>query len=70
MISAQVVLMLIFIVGVVMMVPSAIFESRRPRQEGEPLGSHRIALNSLAFTGIMLDVGLSAAMFSMLRSGE
>lgn len=68
--SAQVVLMLIFIVGVLMMVPCAVFESRHPRQEGEPLGSRRIALISLAFTAIMLDVGLSAAMFSMLPSGE
>lgn len=70
MISAQVVLMLIYIVGVLMMVPLAVDMSRHPRQEGEPLGSRRIALISLAFTGIMLDVGLSAAMFSMLRSGE
>lgn len=70
MISAQVVLILIFIVGVLMMVPLAVDMSRHPRQEGEPLGSRRIALISLAFTGIMLDVGLSAAMLSMLRSGE
>lgn len=70
MISAQVVLILIFIVGVLMMVPLAVDMSRHPRQEGEPLSSRRIALISLAFTGIMLDVGLSAAMLSMLRSGE
>lgn len=70
MISAQVVLMLIFIVGVLMMVPLAVDMSRHPRREGEPLGSRRIALISLAFTGIMLDVGLSAAVISMLRSGE
>jgi hypothetical protein len=70
MISAQVVLTLIFIVGWLMMVPYVVFVSRHPRREGEPLGSRRIALISLAFTGIMLDVGLSAAMFSMLRSGE
>jgi hypothetical protein len=70
MISAQVVLILIIIVGALMMVPLAIFDSRHPRQEDEPLSSRRIALISLAFTGIMLDVGLSAAMFSMLSSGK
>jgi hypothetical protein len=62
--------MLIFIVGILMAVPYAIFESRHPRREGEPLGSRRVALISVAFTGILLDVGLSAAMFSMWRSGE
>lgn len=70
MISAQVVLILIYIVGVLMMVPLAVDMSRHARQEGEPLGSRRITLISLAFTGIMLDVGLSAAVISMLRSGE
>ncbi|MDQ0865301.1 hypothetical protein QF036_002882 [Arthrobacter globiformis] len=70
MISAQVVLILIIIVGALMMVPLAIFDSRHPRQEGETLGSRRIALISLAFTGIILDVGLSAAMISMLSSGK
>lgn len=69
MVSAQVVLTLIFIVGVLMMVPLAVDMSRHPRQEGEPMGSRRIALISLAFTGCMLDVGLSAAMFSMLGYG-
>lgn len=52
------------------MVPYAVFMSRHPGQEGEPLGSRLIALISLAFTGIMLDVGLGAAMFSMFTSGE
>lgn len=70
MIGAQVVLTLIFIAGVLMMVPYAVDMSRHPRQEGEPLGSRRIALISLAFTGIILDVGLSSAMISMLTSGE
>jgi hypothetical protein len=70
MIGAQVVLTLIFIVGVLMMVPYAVDMSRHPRQEGEPLGSRRIALISLAFTGIILDVVLSSALISMFTSGE
>jgi hypothetical protein len=68
--GAQGVLTLIFVVGVLMMVPYAVDMSRHPRQEGEPLGSRRTALISLALTGIILDVGLSSAMISMLTSGE
>lgn len=46
MIGAQVVLTLIFIVGVLTMVPYAVDMSCHPRQEGEPLGSRRIALTA------------------------
>ena len=42
--GAQVVLTLIFVVGVLMMVPYAVDMSRHPRQEGEPLGSRRTCL--------------------------
>ncbi|MBP1234010.1 hypothetical protein JOE40_003653 [Arthrobacter sp. PvP102] len=57
------------IVGLVMTVPIAVFESRNPRQKGKPLDSRRIALMSLGFTGSLLSLFASAAMFLTARSG-
>lgn len=68
MISGQLGLALMLI-GLVMTFPIAIFESRYPRQKGKPWGSRRIALMSLGFTGVLLSLFASAAMFLTARSG-
>ena len=68
MISGQLGLALMLI-GLVMTFPIAIFESRYPRQKGKPWGSRRIALMSLAFTGSVLSLFASAAMFLTARAG-
>lgn len=53
----------LMLIGLVMTFPYAIFESRHQRQKGEPLGSQRIALMSLAFTGCMLSLAASGVPF-------
>lgn len=68
MISGQLGLALMLI-GLVMTFPIAIFESRNPRQKGKPWGSRRIALMSLGFTGVLLSLFASAAMFLTAKSG-
>ncbi|MET3773594.1 hypothetical protein ABIC98_003259 [Arthrobacter nitrophenolicus] len=49
--------------------PITIFESRYPRQKGKSWGSRRIALMTLGFTGVLLSLFASAAMFLTARSG-
>lgn len=53
----------------VMTFPATIYESRNPRQKGKPLEPRRITLMSVGFTGILLSLFASAAMFLTLRSG-
>ncbi len=59
--------LLLMLIGVVMTFPIAIYESRRPRQKGNPWGSRRIALMSLGFTGCMLSLAATAAPVIMPR---
>lgn len=60
----------LMLIGLVMTFPVAIYESRTPRQKDKPLESRRIALMSLGFTGTLLSLFASAALFLTLRSGE
>ena len=68
MISPQLGLALMLL-GIVMTFPGAIYDSRNPRQKGKPLEPRRITLMSLGFTGILLSLFASAALFLTLRSG-
>lgn len=69
MISPQLGLALMLI-GLVMTFPAAIYESRSPRQKDKPLEPRRVALISIGFTGTLLSLFASAALFLTLRSGE
>jgi hypothetical protein len=59
----------LMLIGLVMTFPLAIFESRNPRPKDRPLEPRRIALMSLGFTGTLLSLFASAALFLTLRAG-